>query len=309
MQRRRHLSALVSLSFVLACRKTPPPAAETTPSATAPSASASAAPPLPSSVVAEKPPAFDGDDAPDASAKPQVRLGDTVTLTGTFDNVKVGTDGECDAVRLPSPIRVLGKAGVEAEGRQVRELCLWTWVDSMHPPALQPGSRIIVRGSVTPRIRSHHPNAIFLYETVVVSASPPAIETPAGSLPDGVSFGYVRDVDVTARTVAFDVAYLYFGDAAHRAARAHGTKMDETGANPTQDYFIVNDSPEVRTVHIAPAKDFELRRLEPSQGGGGGWRIYALEELRQRSASEPPYFVTLKGGIASELRVVPFVHP
>jgi hypothetical protein len=232
-----------------------------------------------------------------------------VTFTGTFEHAKVGTEGECDAVRLPSPARVVGKTGVEAQGRQVRDFCLWTWTNSMHPPALQLGSRIIVRGDVTPRIRSHHPNAIFLYETVVVSASPPAIETPAGRLPDGVSFGYVRDVDVTARTVAFDLAYLYFGDAAHRAARAHGKKMNETGGSPTQDYFIVNDTPEVRTVHLAAAKDFELSRLEPSEGGGGGWRTFPLEELRERTASEPPYYITLSGGIASELHVVPFVHP
>jgi hypothetical protein len=62
-------------------------------------------------------------------------------------------------------------------------------------------------------------------------------------------FGYVVSVDHVSgvASLQFDRAILYTGEAANKAAAAHG---DETPV--PNDYYIVNDNPKVFTFELAP---------------------------------------------------------
>lgn len=87
-----------------------------------------------------------------------------------------------------------------------------------------------------------------------VDAAEPA-PFPWAPLQDGRHFGYVRAVDVDARTIEFDLAYFLSGKEANAAYRAAGG----TGPVPN-DYFVVNDNPRLRTLALAP--DAHLRLLD-----------------------------------------------
>jgi hypothetical protein len=87
-----------------------------------------------------------------------------------------------------------------------------------------------------------------------VDAAEPA-PFPWAPLQDGRHFGYVRAVDVDARTIEFDLAYFLSGKEANAAYHAAGG----TGPVPN-DYFVVNDNPRLRTLALAP--DAHLRLLD-----------------------------------------------
>lgn len=87
-----------------------------------------------------------------------------------------------------------------------------------------------------------------------VDAAEPA-PFPEASLQDGRHFGYVRAVDVDARTIEFDLAYFLSGQEANDAYHAAGG----TGPVPN-DYFVVNENPRLRTLVLAP--DAHLRLLD-----------------------------------------------
>jgi hypothetical protein len=75
-------------------------------------------------------------------------------------------------------------------------------------------------------------------------------------LEDGRHFGYVRAVDANARIIEFDLAYFLSGK---EADRAYQEATGNTGHVPN-DYFVVNDSPMLRTLLLAP--DVRLRLLD-----------------------------------------------
>jgi hypothetical protein len=85
-------------------------------------------------------------------------------------------------------------------------------------------------------------------------AAPP---TPKPELEDGRHFGYIKAVDVetSPNTLVFDLAYLLTGEDANREAaeRGYPTPVDN-------DYFIVDDNPQLRT--LALADELELRLLD-----------------------------------------------
>ena len=87
-----------------------------------------------------------------------------------------------------------------------------------------------------------------------VDAAEPA-PFPWAPLQDGRHFGYVRAVDVDARTIEFDLAIFLSGKEANAAYHAAGG----TGPVPN-DYFVVNDNPRLRTLALAP--DAHLRLLD-----------------------------------------------
>ena len=76
-----------------------------------------------------------------------------------------------------------------------------------------------------------------------VSAIPTTTE-----LEDGDYFGHLTGIDVTARTVSFDIEIFYTG----QAAIDYLTANDPTAENPPpNDYVIVNDSALIRTLPLA----------------------------------------------------------
>ncbi len=84
-------------------------------------------------------------------------------------------------------------------------------------------------------------------------ASPPASD--GGTLADGRRFGYIDTIDLTARTLTFDVAEFLEGDAADRAAADAGAI--EPGEQIENDYFIVNPDEDYATLGFS--EDVEIR--------------------------------------------------
>jgi hypothetical protein len=63
-------------------------------------------------------------------------------------------------------------------------------------------------------------------------------------LPDGAWFGYV--VAKSATEIDFDLACFYFGDIAYTEGAADGEEV-------TNDYYVRNANPTLRTIPVAPA--------------------------------------------------------
>ncbi len=66
----------------------------------------------------------------------------------------------------------------------------------------------------------------------------------AGSLPDGVWFGYV--LAKSATEIEFDLACFYFGDIAYTEGAADGEEVNN-------DYYVRNTNPTLRTIPVSPA--------------------------------------------------------
>lgn len=64
-----------------------------------------------------------------------------------------------------------------------------------------------------------------------------------GALPDGIWYGTV--LGATQDSVDFDLACFYYGDIAYEVGAAAGED------DVTNDYFILNDNPTIRTVPVA----------------------------------------------------------
>ena len=82
----------------------------------------------------------------------------------------------------------------------------------------------------------------------VPSSSVP--EPSADVLADGTSFGYLESIDTKARTIRFDLAQLFEGDAAVAAAKADG-QIPADQDFIENDYYIRNVNPKLRTVPLA----------------------------------------------------------
>ena len=78
---------------------------------------------------------------------------------------------------------------------------------------------------------------------------PPAPDT----LPDGEYFGFVKGMDTSAQTMAFDLGCFYTGDAANAVAAARGDEVPVPN-----DVYIVNDNTKVRTLGFDPAAKLKL---------------------------------------------------
>jgi hypothetical protein len=87
-------------------------------------------------------------------------------------------------------------------------------------------------------------------EASTTEPAPPELE-------DGRHFGYIKSVDVTPQpgTLVLDLAYLLTGDEANREAAKRGFETPVSN-----DYFIVNDNPRLRTLRLS--SDLEVRLLD-----------------------------------------------
>jgi hypothetical protein len=78
----------------------------------------------------------------------------------------------------------------------------------------------------------------------LASSSPPPSQGSA--LADGRSFGFIKSIGAGGSSIAFDVAQLFTGDAAVKAAAEDGGDSP-----PDNDYWIRNNSPATRTLAIS----------------------------------------------------------
>jgi hypothetical protein len=90
------------------------------------------------------------------------------------------------------------------------------------------------------------------------TAPPPRSGEP---LRDGTSPAYIHFVDVPGRTITVDVIQVLTGDEADRAYEA---RTGDAGRVPN-DYFIVNQSPRLRTLPVADDVVVSLVRLSEDQ--------------------------------------------
>jgi hypothetical protein len=95
-----------------------------------------------------------------------------------------------------------------------------------------------------------------LHGAVGTNGQPVDTRGPADdALEDGRHFGYIRSVNVSGRTIAFDLATWLSGDEADRAYQHAG------GEGPVpNDYFVINDNPRVRTLPLS--SDLRLRLID-----------------------------------------------
>ena len=139
------------------------------------------------------------------------------------------------------------------------------------------------------------------------SETPEASETPEPSespiLEDGRHFVFVREAaraEDGAATVTFDLAYFYRGDRAAEEAEAHGDEF-------LNDYYIVNDNPQLRTLPLADAVAVSYiptsSCCEQRRGNIDAWLESVLEtNPTDYPGKNVPWWVTVRGGEITRIR-------
>ena len=124
------------------------------------------------------------------------------------------------------------------------------------------------------------------------STTPPAATTPAVKGEEGVGTSapvladgrhpvYLTGLDLTKRTVTFDLIQFLTGAAAHDAwVKLHPEDPD----GPPNDYLIVNDNPKLRTLPFADTVLVNIANLE----GGLTTEVIVLADLPAHLATQKP---------------------
>ena len=73
------------------------------------------------------------------------------------------------------------------------------------------------------------------------------------SLPDGEYFGFIKSMNTSDQTMAFDLACFYTGEEANEEAAARGDEVPVPN-----DVYIVNDNTKVRTLTFDPSAKLRL---------------------------------------------------
>lgn len=113
-------------------------------------------------------------------------------------------------------------------------------------------------------------------------AAPTPSATPSPVLPDGRSPAYLTSLDVSGRTVTFDLIEFLTGDAAKKAWQKANPGSGQDG--PDDDYFIVNDNPKLRTLPVSASVQILVVDLS-----GPGVQSKAITW-----AAAPAYFAGIK---------------
>jgi len=135
--------------------------------------------------------------------------------------------------------------------------------------------------------------------------APPATSSPSLVCPDpfagnspanfvasaGQYVAMLVAMSAADRTLSFDVVQWLVGPDADAAYQA------ETGATEEvpNDYFIVNDSPQVRTAAVAPTAD--VRVLDGAGSSAADTVATSFDELAATSVEGSPFWLTVDGGV------------
>jgi hypothetical protein len=121
------------------------------------------------------------------------------------------------------------------------------------------------------------------------SPSPPQPQpTPLG---DGRHFGYIARATDQPATVQFDLAYFLTGEEANAAAAEDG--VIAPGESIENDYYIVNDNPQLRTLPVAAEVTVDI--LGTSGDPSTRERV-SYTQFLLRTAPDVDYWVTVEGG-------------
>ena len=128
-----------------------------------------------------------------------------------------------------------------------------------------------------------------------VTPEPSASQSPV--LEDGHHFVYattaIRRADGSTK-VRFDLAYFYTGAKAEAAAADHGDEV-------TDGYYIVNDNPRLRTLHVADDVEVEYipenNCCELQPGNIDAWTEAVLAtNPTDYAGTNVPWWFTVEGG-------------
>ncbi len=137
------------------------------------------------------------------------------------------------------------------------------------------------------------------------SPSPSPSPSFSPTLPDGRSFGYIKDmrtidggVSTSAYALTFDLAYFLTGEAANQACmRDHRSECP-----PPDDAYIVNNNPLLRTLPVSESATVELidwaNCCDTTDGAiadfVGAMHAHDTEGLYH---STSPYWITVQDGV------------
>ena len=116
-------------------------------------------------------------------------------------------------------------------------------------------------------------------------------DTGRSELEDGRHFGYWRSFEIgdTVATGEFDLAYFLSGDEAEKAAAAKGDEV-------TNDYYIVNDNPRLRTLFARGDTKVVVLVGDGAKTTTSNVADFAVE--RNRDAG---FWVTIEDGIVTSI--------
>jgi hypothetical protein len=142
----------------------------------------------------------------------------------------------------------------------------------------------------------------------------PSAQTPAttdssqtqAALPDGRSFGYIKTMSASNRTLSFDLAQFLEGDAADRAAAEDGAIAP--GEQVENDYYIRNQNPRLRTLTYTP--DVRIRVVGDPPDLVDGELSAFVDSFSQDNVEFGPgryrgshtqYWLTVQGGVVTKI--------
>jgi hypothetical protein len=134
-------------------------------------------------------------------------------------------------------------------------------------------------------------------------AAPTDEEPSQAELEDGRHPAFLTELDGTARTVTFDLIQFLTGQ---EAADAYAEDVPEDpDPGPPNDYWIRNESSELRTLPIASDVTVSVIRLgEPSGAEGVPWTLEELPAHLADQAGAPegqlgwsPFWLTVEDGV------------
>jgi len=134
-----------------------------------------------------------------------------------------------------------------------------------------------------------------------------AATSAAPILPDGRSPVYLTKIDVSKRTITFDLIEFLTGDAAKQAwQKAHPGSSD----GPDNDYYIVNDNPKLRTLPVANPVDFKVVDPEHPSGvadktisfeGATAYFVALKPDQSDHKLYWDPFWITVSGGVVTKI--------
>jgi hypothetical protein len=152
-------------------------------------------------------------------------------------------------------------------------------------------------------------------EALAVTAAPAPTPAPAPSpgaaggaaLEDGRHAVRITNVDVSGRTVQFDVIRFLLGDEATAAYRED--HPEDPNGFPENDYYIVNDNPRLRTLPVADAVTVTVLATGEPEPTANSPHPIAFAELPAYVAQfgAGPFWLTVNDGnlVAVEQQYVP----
>jgi hypothetical protein len=133
------------------------------------------------------------------------------------------------------------------------------------------------------------------------SAEPTSSAEPtagAAALTDGRYPAHLTAVNVSDRTITFDVVQFLTGDDATKAAQEDGAE-----APPPNDYYIRNTNPALRTLPIPMDSVITVNTLEAETSGDSSKDVtVTLEQLAgYANLADYTFWITVKDGVIGAL--------